>query len=235
MRQRLLRARGAALSLFSPISKAPSDVPLHPRASWALRAATCPPCPPPPLGMAPTYRLRLVVMVEVTNGSAPSRGVLWSQRGSCGAVSPHLQPPSHPQGLEERWQPPPEVPQPPHPMGDPMPGSAAGQDPFEKAYLLLLGQLNAVTEELARTREELRRSKASAEHEERKPLDFLKRRVSPCPIAVGMEMRCWGCPHPVLLSSWQNIAEMLGLGRSPEKAAGDDLKHAYDAVQVANK
>eukprot|EP00076_Gallus_gallus_P011451 XP_004948778.2 unconventional myosin-Va [Gallus gallus] len=112
------------------------------------------------------------------------------------------------EGLEERWQPPPEVPQPPHPMGDPMPGSAAGQDPFEKAYLLLLGQLNAVTEELARTREELRRSKASAEHEERKPLDFLKRR---------------------------NIAEMLGLGRSPEKAAGDDLKHAYDAVQVANK
>ncbi|XP_021234446.1 unconventional myosin-Vb-like isoform X2 [Numida meleagris] len=112
------------------------------------------------------------------------------------------------EGLEERWQPPPEVPQPPHPMGDPKPNSGVGQDPFEKAYLLLLGQLNAVTEELARTREELRRSKASAEHEERKPLDFLKRR---------------------------NIAEMLGLGRSPEKAAGDDLKHAYDAVQVANK
>ncbi|OXB69833.1 UNVERIFIED_CONTAM: hypothetical protein H355_013936, partial [Colinus virginianus] len=111
------------------------------------------------------------------------------------------------EGLEERWQSPPEVP-PPHPMGDPTPSSAVGQDPFEKAYLLLLGQLNAVTEELARTREELRRSKASMEHEEKKPLDFLKRR---------------------------NIAEMLGLGRSPEKAAGEDLKHAYDAVQVANK
>ncbi|XP_010723121.2 unconventional myosin-Vb-like [Meleagris gallopavo] len=112
------------------------------------------------------------------------------------------------EGLEERWQLPPEVPQPPHPMEDPMPNTAVGQDRFEKAYLLLLGQLNAVTEELARTREELGRSKASAEHEERKPLDFLKRR---------------------------NIAEMLGLGRNPEKAAGDDLKHAYDAVQVANK
>ncbi|XP_072213378.1 unconventional myosin-Vb-like [Excalfactoria chinensis] len=112
------------------------------------------------------------------------------------------------EGLEERWQPPPEVPQPPHPMGDPVPNSTVGQDPFEKAYLLLLGQLNAVTEELARTREELRRSKAPAEHEEKKPLDFLKRK---------------------------NIAEMLGLGRSPEKAAGEDLKHAYDAVQVANK
>lgn len=164
-----------------------------------------------------------------------SHGVLWSQRGSCRAVSPQLQPPSHSQGAEERWQPPTEVPQPPRPMEDPMPNTAVGQDRFEKAYLLLLGQLNAVTEELARTREELGRSKASAEHEERKPLDFLKRRVSLCPASVGMELSCWGCPHPALLSSWQNIAEMLGLGRSPEKAAGDDLKHAYDAVQVANK
>ncbi|XP_065603387.1 unconventional myosin-Vb-like [Cyrtonyx montezumae] len=111
------------------------------------------------------------------------------------------------EGLEERWQSPPEVLQ-PHLMGDPTPNSGVGQDPFEKAYLLLLGQLNAVTEELARTREELRRSKASMEQEEKKPLDFLKRR---------------------------NIAEMLGLGRSPEKAVGEDLKHAYDAVQVANK
>uniref|UniRef100_A0A8B9BG96 Unconventional myosin-Vb n=1 Tax=Anser brachyrhynchus TaxID=132585 RepID=A0A8B9BG96_9AVES len=109
------------------------------------------------------------------------------------------------EGPEERWQPVPEAPQ---PAGEPLPNGGAGQDPLEQAYLLLLGQLNAVTEELARTREELRRSKASAEHEEKKPLDFLKRR---------------------------NIVGMLGLGRSPEKAADDDLKHAYDAVQVANK
>ncbi|XP_054661949.1 unconventional myosin-Vb-like [Grus americana] len=102
-------------------------------------------------------------------------------------------------GLEERWQP---VPEGLHPQP-----SSVGQDPFEKAYLLLLGQLNAANEELAWTREELRRSKAPMEQEERKPLDFLKRR---------------------------HIAEMLGLGRSPEKV-DDDLKHAYDAVQVANK
>ncbi|XP_049664330.1 unconventional myosin-Vb-like [Accipiter gentilis] len=37
---------------------------------------------------------------------------------------------------------------------------------------------NAVNEELARTREELRRSKAPVELEERKPLDFFKRRVA---------------------------------------------------------
>ncbi|KAM9265441.1 unconventional myosin-Vb-like [Morus bassanus] len=109
-------------------------------------------------------------------------------------------------GLEERWQPTPEGPQ---PSGEVLLNGSVGQDPFEKAYLLLLGQLNAVNEELARTREELRRSKAPVEPEERKPLDFLKRR---------------------------NIAEMLGLGRSPEKVAvDDDLKHAYDAVQVANR
>lgn len=76
------------------------------------------------------------------------------------------------QGLEERWQP---VPEGLHPQP-----SSVGQDPFEKAYLLLLGQLNAANEELAWTREELRRSKAPMEQEERKPLDFLKRRVSPC-------------------------------------------------------
>ncbi|NXJ04154.1 MYO5B protein, partial [Odontophorus gujanensis] len=176
------------------------------------------------------------LQAEVTNGSIPSHEVLWSQWGGCRDVNPQLQPPSLPpqQGLEERWQSPPEVPQ-PHPMGDPTLNSGVGQDPFEKAYLLLLGQLSAVTEELARTREELRRSKASSEHEEKKPLDFLKRRVSSCPIAVGIELCYRGCPHPALLSSWQNIAEMLGLGRSPEKAAGEDLKHAYDAVQVANK
>ncbi|XP_032059649.1 unconventional myosin-Vb-like [Aythya fuligula] len=110
-----------------------------------------------------------------------------------------------PEGPEERCQPVSEGPQ---PAAEPLPNGGAGQDPLEQAYLLLLGQLNAVTEELARTREELRRNKASAEHEEKKPLDFLKRR---------------------------NIAGMLGLGRSPEKAADDDLKHAYDAVQVANK
>ncbi|KAM6040157.1 unconventional myosin-Vb-like [Theristicus caerulescens] len=110
------------------------------------------------------------------------------------------------EGLEERWQPVPEGPQ---PSGEVLLNGGVGQDPFEKAYLLLLGQFNTVSEELARTREELRRSKASTEPEERKPLDFLKRR---------------------------NIAEMLGLGRSPEKVAvDDDLKHAYDAVQVANR
>ncbi|XP_059687630.1 unconventional myosin-Vb-like [Gavia stellata] len=110
------------------------------------------------------------------------------------------------EGLEERWQPVLEGPQ---PSGEVLLNGSVGQDPFEKAYLLLLGQLNAVNEELARTREELRRSKAPVEPEERRPLDFLKRR---------------------------NIAEMLGLGRSPEKVAvDDDLKHAYDAVQVANR
>ncbi|XP_072701972.1 unconventional myosin-Vb-like [Ciconia boyciana] len=109
-------------------------------------------------------------------------------------------------GLEERWQPVPEGPQ---PSGEAALNGGVGQDSFEKAYLLLLGQLNTVSEELARTREELRRAKAPVEPEERKPLDFLKRR---------------------------NIAEMLGLGRSPEKVAvDDDLKHAYDAVQVANR
>ncbi|XP_042650207.1 unconventional myosin-Va-like [Tyto alba] len=110
------------------------------------------------------------------------------------------------QGPEERWQPVPEGPQ---PASEVLQKNRAGQDPFEKAYLLLLGQLNAVNKELARTREELRRSKAAVEPEERKPLDFFKPR---------------------------NIAEMLGLGRSPEKVTvGDDLKHAYDTVQVANR
>ncbi|XP_010285074.1 PREDICTED: unconventional myosin-Va-like, partial [Phaethon lepturus] len=110
------------------------------------------------------------------------------------------------EGPEERWQPVPEGPQ---PGGEALLNGGMGQEPFEKAYFLLLGQLNAANEELARTRDELRRSKAAVEPEERKPLDFLKRR---------------------------NIAEMLGLGRSPEKvAADDDLKHAYDAVQVANR
>ncbi|XP_030396539.1 unconventional myosin-Vb-like [Gopherus evgoodei] len=88
-----------------------------------------------------------------------------------------------------------------------------GQDPFEKAYLLLLGQLNVVTEDLARTREELRRAKAQLAHE-RKPFEIFKRR---------------------------NIAEILGLNRSPEKMIEEDslmeedLKYAYDAVQVSNK
>ncbi|XP_050766755.1 unconventional myosin-Vb-like [Gymnogyps californianus] len=110
------------------------------------------------------------------------------------------------EGLEEHWQ---LVPEGPQPSGEVLLNGNVGQDPFEKAYLLLLGQLKAVNEELARTREELRRSKAPVEPEERKPLDFLKRR---------------------------NIAEMLGLGRSPEKVAvDDDLKHAYDAMQVANR
>ncbi|XP_068775615.1 unconventional myosin-Vb [Struthio camelus] len=112
------------------------------------------------------------------------------------------------EGLEERWQLVPEGQQ-PHPSSEAMLNGNMGQDPFEKAYLLLLGQLNAVNEELARTREELRRARAPVEPEEKRPLDFLKRR---------------------------NIAEMLGLARSPEKTAvDDDLKHAYDAVQVANR
>ncbi|KAK2542027.1 unconventional myosin-Vb-like protein [Columba livia] len=97
----------------------------------------------------------------------------------------------------------------PEPSGEALLNGSVGQDPIGKAYRLLLGQLSAVNEELARTREELRRSKAPVEPEERKPLEFLKRR---------------------------NIAELLGLGRSPEKvAADDDLKHAYDALQVANR
>ncbi|XP_009945340.1 PREDICTED: unconventional myosin-Vb-like [Leptosomus discolor] len=112
------------------------------------------------------------------------------------------------EGFLEHWQPVPEGPQ-PQPSREVPLNSGVGQDPFEKAYLLLLGRLKAVNEELARTREELRRSKAPVELEERKPLDFLKCR---------------------------NIAELLGLGRSPEKVAvDDDLKHAYDAVQVANR
>ncbi|KAM6396140.1 unconventional myosin-Vb-like [Rhynochetos jubatus] len=107
------------------------------------------------------------------------------------------------QGLEEGWQPLSEGPQ---PSGEVLPKGGVGQDPSEKAYLPLLGKVN---EELARSQEKLQRSKAPVEPEERKPLDFLKRR--------------------------RNIAEMLGLGRSPEKvAADDDLKHAYDAVQVAS-
>ncbi|XP_074020109.1 unconventional myosin-Vb-like [Numenius arquata] len=111
-------------------------------------------------------------------------------------------------GMEERWQLVPERAQ-PQPSSEVALNGSVGQDPFEKAYLLLLKQLNAANEELARTREELRRSKAAMELEEKKPLDFLKRR---------------------------NIAEMLGLGKSPEKAAADDdLKHAYDAMQVANR
>ncbi|KAM9369032.1 unconventional myosin-Vb-like [Phaethornis superciliosus] len=97
----------------------------------------------------------------------------------------------------------------PQPSSEVLLNGGVGKDPFEKAYLLLLGQLSAANEELARTREELRRSKGPVEREERKPLDFLKRR---------------------------NIVEMLGLGRSPEKvAAEEELKHAYDAVQVANR
>ncbi|XP_043358593.1 unconventional myosin-Vb-like isoform X5 [Dermochelys coriacea] len=95
-----------------------------------------------------------------------------------------------------------------------------GQDPYEKAYLLLLGQLNVVTEDLARTREELRRAKAQLAHE-RKPFEIFKRRSPPSP--------------------QQNIAEILGLNKSPEKMSEEnsmmeeDLKYAYDAVRVSNK
>lgn len=73
----------------------------------------------------------------------------------------------------------------PEPSGEALLNGSVGQDPIGKAYRLLLGQLSAVNEELARTREELRRSKAPVEPEERKPLEFLKRRVSPCPTAVS--------------------------------------------------
>ncbi|XP_055562731.1 unconventional myosin-Vb-like, partial [Falco cherrug] len=111
-------------------------------------------------------------------------------------------------GQEERWQLVPEGSR-LQPSSEAVLNGGVSQDPFEKAYLLLLGQLNAANEELARTREELRRSQAPVEPEERKLLDFFKRR---------------------------NFTEMLGLGKSPEKVAvDDDLKHAYDAVQVANK
>ncbi|KAH1174526.1 hypothetical protein KIL84_008517 [Mauremys mutica] len=88
-----------------------------------------------------------------------------------------------------------------------------GQDPYEKAYLLLLGQLNVVTEDLARTHEELCRARAQLAHE-RKPFEIFKRR---------------------------NLAEILGLNRSPEKMVEEDsmmeedLKYAYDAVRVSNK
>ncbi|NXE57021.1 MYO5A protein, partial [Casuarius casuarius] len=139
------------------------------------------------------------------------------------------------QGPEERWQPVLEVQQ-PQPGGEAMPNGSVGQDPFEKAYLLLLGQLNAVNEELARTREELRRARAPAESEEKKPLDFLKRRVSTPPCCKQGWPQAHGSSSHLILLSQQNIAEMLGLARSPEKAAvDDDLKHAYDAVQVANR
>lgn len=84
----------------------------------------------------------------------------------------------------------------PQPSSEVLLNGGMGQDPFEKAYLLLLGQLNAVNEELARTREELRRSKASVEPEERKPLDFLKRRVSPCLTASRARSRLAGPASP---------------------------------------
>ncbi|KAM6310732.1 unconventional myosin-Vb-like [Podargus strigoides] len=109
-------------------------------------------------------------------------------------------------GLEEHWQ---TVAEGPQPRGEVPPNDSVGQDLFENAYRLLLGQLSAVTEELACAREELRRSKAPVEPEERKELDFLKRK---------------------------NVSEMLGLPRRSGKVAvDDDLKHAYDAVQVANR
>ena len=90
----------------------------------------------------------------------------------------------------------------PQPSGEVLQNGSVGQDPFEKAYLLLLGQLNTVNEELARTREELWRSKAPVEPEDRKLLDFLKRRVSPCPAArsgaraglVGLASPCSPLP-----------------------------------------
>uniref|UniRef100_K7F9J3 MYO5B protein n=1 Tax=Pelodiscus sinensis TaxID=13735 RepID=K7F9J3_PELSI len=106
-----------------------------------------------------------------------------------------------------------------------------GQDPLEKAYLLLLGQLNAVTEDLARTREELRRAKAQLAHE-RKPFELFKRWVR---LALLRVPRC------VISFPRQNAAEILGLSKSPEKMIEadslmeEDLKYAYDAVQVSNK
>lgn len=121
------------------------------------------------------------------------------------APGSYSKPPPCTQGPEERWQ---QVPEGPQPTGEPLPNGGTGQDPLEQAYLLLLGQLNAVTEELARTREELRRSKASAEHEEKKPLDFLKRRVSPCPAdmgldgAVGAALTVPCCPGRTSLGCW---------------------------------
>ncbi|XP_025064123.1 unconventional myosin-Vb-like isoform X2 [Alligator sinensis] len=77
------------------------------------------------------------------------------------------------------------------------------QDPL-KAYILL-GQLNAVRKELARTQEELHKTKTQLAHEDKK-----------------------------LLRPWY-IAELFGLNRSPEKMMEEDLKHAYDAVQVTNR
>ncbi|XP_075300225.1 unconventional myosin-Vb-like [Opisthocomus hoazin] len=97
-------------------------------------------------------------------------------------------------GLEECWQPVPEGLQ-PQPSGEVLQNGSVGQDPFEKAYLLLLGQLNTVNEELARTREELWRSKAPVEPEDRKLLDFLKRRVENSCLA-SVRLRCWAAAYP---------------------------------------
>ncbi|NXX21056.1 MYO5B protein, partial [Podargus strigoides] len=153
--------------------------------------------------------------------------VLVPSSGGCAKPCPCTQ------GLEEHWQ---TVAEGPQPRGEVPPNDSVGQDLFENAYRLLLGQLSAVTEELACAREELRRSKAPVEPEERKELDFLKRKVSPCPTAqsvarsllVGLVSPC--SPPP------QNVSEMLGLPRRSGKVAvDDDLKHAYDAVQVANR
>lgn len=106
---------------------------------------------------------------------------------------------------------------------------------MEKSYLL-------PKEELARTWEDLTRFKGSVQLEEKKPSELLKRRVSCCPNAMSRAgsglcpgWQGWVWTGLTLLSPTQNIAEMLGLGRSSGQAVGDDLRHAYEAVQVAKR
>ncbi|XP_071433939.1 unconventional myosin-Vb-like [Pithys albifrons albifrons] len=91
---------------------------------------------------------------------------------------------------------------------------AGSEGPQPGDETLLKGQnplekVCALPSEELRTQEELRRSKGPMKLEEKNPLQFLKCR---------------------------NTAEMLGLSRSLEPApVGEDLKHAYDALQVANR
>lgn len=106
---------------------------------------------------------------------------------------------------------------------------------MKKSYLL-------PKEELARTWEDLPRFKGSVQLEEKKPLELLKRRVSCCPNVMSRAgsglcpgWQGWVGTGLTLLPPTQNIAEILGLGRSSGQVVGDDLRHAYDAVQVAKR
>lgn len=114
------------------------------------------------------------------------------------------------QGLEEPWL------EGPQPGGEALLNGDVGQDPHERAPLPLLGQLSAVEEELPRAREELQRSKALEEPEERKPLDFLKRRVSPCPTTASRgRSRRWDWPHPLSSPLPAEHSDDAGAGQEP--------------------